>query len=85
MNIDKWVDGYKVRAFPWVDGKTIYFNVQYFKPGQSLSRPPVFDKTVYVTDNAAGQNLVYGFTSSLAAHVAKMQIADGNKVVITAA
>lgn len=84
MDIDTWADGYKVRAFPWVDGKTIYFNVQYFRPGQSLSQPPVFDKTVYVTDNDAGKTLVCEFTGSLAAHVAKMHIAEGHKVVLTA-
>ena len=84
MELDKWVDGYKVRAFPWIDGKHIYFNVQYFAPGQSIAQPPVFDKSVYVTDNDAGQKLVYEFTSSLAAHVAQLQIAPGNKVVLTA-
>lgn len=84
MEIDKWVDGYKVRSFPWVDGETIYFNVQYFAPGQSLSQPPVFDKSVYVTDNTAGKRLVYEFTSSLAEHVARMEIPGENKVIITA-
>lgn len=58
MEIDTWVEGYKVRSFPWVDGKTIYFNVQYFAPGQSIAQPPVFDKSVYITDDAAGQRLV---------------------------
>jgi len=84
MEIDKWVDGYKVRAFPWVDGKHIYFNVQYFAPGQSIARPPIWDKSVYVTDNPAGQRLVYDFTSSLVGHVAQLQIAPGNKVILTA-
>lgn len=84
MEIDKWVDGYKVRAFPWIDGKHIYFNVQYYAPGQSIAQPPAWEKSVYVTDNAAGQRLVYDFTSSLEAHVAKMNIPDGHKVVLTA-
>jgi hypothetical protein len=84
MEIDKWCSGYKVRSFPWVDGKTIYFNVQYFAPGQSIAQPPVFDKTVYVTDNPAGQRFVCEFTDSLANHVAQMQIAEGTKVVLTA-
>ena len=33
MEIDKWFGCYKVRYFPWIDGKQIYFNVQYFPPG----------------------------------------------------
>ena len=84
MELDSWVGGYKVRAFPWIDGKRIYFNVQYFKPGQSIRKPPVWDKTVYITDNPAGQQLVSDFTHSLVEHVAKMQIADDTEVTLTA-
>jgi len=40
MEMDKWISGYKVRSFPWIDGKHIYFNVQYYKPGQSIEKPP---------------------------------------------
>jgi hypothetical protein len=84
INIDTWVRGYKVRAFNWVDNNSIYFNVQYFQSGQSISKPPVWDKTVYITDNEAGQKLIREFLDSLVEHVAKMQIINGNKVVITA-
>ena len=84
MNIDKWVAGYKVRAFPWIDGKRIYFNVQYYRPGQSIERPPVWDKTVYVTDSAAGQRLVSEFTHTIVEYVARMQIQQGAEVTITA-
>ena len=85
MDIDRWINGYKVRSFPWTDGKTIYFNVQYFAAGQSIEQPPVFDKTVYITDNEAGRNLVYNFTDSLMEYVANMIIPKGaTKIVITA-
>jgi hypothetical protein len=84
MEIDKWIRSYKVRSFPWIDRKTIYFNMQYYAPGQSIERPPVWDKTVYITDNAAGQRLVYDFTDTLVEHVASMQIANNTKVILTA-
>ena len=42
MDFEKWVSGYKVRVFPWIDGETFYVNVQYFAPGQSIARPPVW-------------------------------------------
>ena len=84
MEIDTWVDGYKVRSFPWIDGRHIYFNVQYYLPGQSLSQPPAWDKTVYVTDDAAGRDMVENFTSSLAEHISQMQIPEGRKVILTA-
>ena len=84
MEIDKWIEGYKVRSFPWIDGKHIYFNVQYYAPGQSLAHPPLWDKSVYVTNNASGQRLVCDFTSSLTMHVATMHIPDGCKAVLTA-
>ncbi len=84
MEIDKWVAGYKVRAFPWIDGKRIYFNVQYYAPGQSIAKPPAWDKTVFITDNAAGQRLVNEFTHSLVEHIAQMQIFDDTEVTLTA-
>ena len=82
--IDDWIEGYKVRAFHWIDGKRIYFNVQYFAPGQSIEKPPVWDKTVYITDNAAGQRLVCEFTHSLTETVAQMIIPSDAEVTITA-
>ena len=70
MELDKWISSYKVRSFPWIDGNRIYFNVQYYAPGQSLEKPPVWDKTVYIINNDAGRRLVYDFTNSLVEHIA---------------
>lgn len=84
MNFEGWIDGCKVRTMPWVDGKTIYVNVQYFKSGQSLSQPPVWDKTVYITDDEKGRNMVQNFLSSLVIYIAeKVWLEDGQKMVIT--
>jgi N-acyl-D-aspartate/D-glutamate deacylase len=84
MDIDKWVRSYKVRVFPWIDGKRIYFNVQYYAPSQSIQKPPVWDKTIYIIDNKNGRNLVNNFLDSLVEHVAKMVIQENTEVVITA-
>jgi hypothetical protein len=84
MELDKWIGAYKIRSFPWIDGKRIYFNVQYYKSGQSISRPPVWDKTVYITDNEAGRRLVYEFTDSLVNHVAQMKIEGHKEITLTA-
>lgn len=84
MKIDKWVGPYKVYAFPWIDGKRIYFNVQYYAQGKSIEQPPVWDKTVYITDNDAGRQLVFYFTDTLIKGVARLQIAKNTVVVLTA-
>jgi hypothetical protein len=85
MEIDKWIRCYKVRSFPWIDGKTIYFNVCEYASGQSESQPPIFDKTVYIIDDEAGKRLVYDLTDSLTEYVANMVIPKGAaKIVITA-
>lgn len=83
LEIDKWIDSYKVRSFPWIDGKRIYFNVQYFASGQSISKPPIWDKTVYIVDNTAGQRLVSDFTHSLVNHIACMQMKKGIEVTFS--
>lgn len=84
MELDKWIGSYKVRSFPWIDGKRIYFNVQYYTPGQSAEKPSVWDKTVYITDNAAGRRLAYDLTHSLVEHIACMRLADHIEVTLTA-
>ena len=84
MEIDKWIGFYRVRIFPWIDGKRIYCNVRYYKAGQSIEREPVWDKTVYITDNEAGRNIAYNFTHSLVEHIAKMEIFKGQEITLTA-
>ncbi len=86
MELDKWVGPYKVRAFPWTDGTRIYFNVRYYTPGQSLEQPPVLDRTVYITNDDAGQRMVFEFTDTLVRYVAeslKPAEQQENKIVIT--
>ncbi|HDK7179766.1 TPA: hypothetical protein PTW06_001926 [Clostridium botulinum] len=84
MELDKWIGSYKVRSIPWIDGKRIYFNVQYYAPGQSVEKPPVWDKTVYITANIAGRRLVYDFTVSLVNHIAGMQLTENVEITLTA-
>lgn len=84
MNIDKWVDGYKVRAFPWIDGKNIYVNVQYYKPGSSINRPPAMDKSALIKDDGAGRRFVYEFTSTCVAYIASLLIPAGGMAHINA-
>lgn len=48
IEIDRWAEGYKVRAFDWVDGKNIYLNIAYYCPGASLSAPPAREKTFLI-------------------------------------
>jgi len=84
MNIDKWLGSYKIRSFPWIDGKRIYFNVQYYAPGQSIAKPPAWDKTVYITDNETGQRIVRDFTDSLVHYIERLKITDNTQFTITA-
>ena len=48
VEIDTWVDGYKIRAFDWVDGKNIYLNITYYRPGSSLSKRPAVDRSFLI-------------------------------------
>ena len=84
MEINGWFGPYKVRAFSWIDGERLYFNVQYYAPGQSMMKPPVWDKTVYITDNTAGRRIVYDFTDSLVNHIASMRLREHVEVTLTA-
>ncbi len=82
MDFEKWVSGCLVRVFPWVDGKNIYVNVRYFRAGQSLSQPPVWDKRVYIFDDEAGRKVVSNFMSSLVDAICLGEIKDGSYIKV---
>lgn len=81
MEIDKWIGSLRVRAFPWIDGERIYCNVQYFIPGQSIEKPPAWEKTVYITDNPEGRQLVYNYTHTLLEYI--IRLADDCEITLT--
>ena len=72
MNFDGWVEGYKVNAFDWIDGKSIYMNIQYFRPGQSLSAAPAFDKSFLI--DKCDEEKVRRFISSVVLHLAHLPV-----------
>lgn len=83
MERNEWIGPYKVMVFPWIDGKRIYCNVRYYLPGQSVEQPPLWDKSVFITDNEAGRNVVCNFISSLVNHISKIKIEAGKEIVLT--
>lgn len=83
MDFEKWIGGYKVRVFPWIDGKHIYVNVQYYAPGSSIKRPPAMDKTAYITDDEKGRNMIQNYLHTLVEYIARLDIGQGNTTYIT--
>ena len=81
MNIDTWIGAFKVRAFPWIDGKNIYFNVQTFRPGGRMSDPKT-DKTVLLHDDDNARHVLSVYLNTLANAVSQMQ-RTGTDIVIT--
>ena len=82
QEIDKWIGGCKVRAFPWVDNENIYVNVQYFAPGQSIHKPPVWDRTAYIKNDEAGRRFVFDFTSTLVEAIVSGEIPHNSHVKV---
>ena len=83
MEIDTWIGGMKVRAFPWVDGENIYVNVQYFKPGQSIMQAPAWDKSILLANDRNGNRLVYEFTHSLVNYISGLNIPSGGHAILS--
>lgn len=40
----EWVRGFKVEISDWYDGVHDHLNIAYYKPGSSLSRPPLAER-----------------------------------------
>ena len=83
MNFDRWIDGYKVTVFPWIDRKHIYVNVQYFNSGASLSQPPEMEKTALITDNENGRTMIKSYLNTLVHYIARSKIEPGKMAKIT--
>lgn len=81
MNIDTWTGAFKVRAFPWIDGKNIYFNVQTFRPGGRMDDPET-DKSVLIHDDDNARHVLSVYLNTLANAVSQMQ-RTGTDVVVT--
>lgn len=81
MYYEGFIDGYLVHVEEWYDD-TIYLNVRYFKAGQSIHSEPAFDKTVYITNNDKGWNMVTNYKSTLVNYVARLDTED-KKIVLT--
>ena len=83
MEIDKWVSGYKVRSFPWIDGERIYMLVSYYKPGQSLSQPPAWEKTAYIKDSERSRFAIKNYLHSIVNFIAGLKIPNGGHAEIS--
>ena len=83
MEINTWINGFKVRGFKWIDGKRYYINVQYFEHGSSIEKLPMWDKSVYITMNDKGMNVVRNFLSSLVYYISRLNIESGKEFTIT--
>lgn len=81
MNIDTWTGTFKVRAFPWIDGKNIYFNVQTFRPGAREADPKT-DKSVLIHDDDNARHVLSVYLNTLASAVSQMP-RTGTDVVVT--
>lgn len=64
INIDTWEAGCKVRAFDWIDGKSIYLHMEYFTPGQSLSNP-VREKSVLLEKSEETEYRLKNYLNSI--------------------
>ena len=83
VRIEGWFSGCRVDCFKWFEGNKWYFNVQYFKPGSSLSRSPEIDKSVFITDNEKGRDVIFHFTASLVEMVLRLDIEKPYEVLLT--
>lgn len=79
--LNGWFDGCKVRAFPWIDHETIFFHVEYYAPGSSMSKPK-WEKTVYIKDNKTNRGIINSLPNTLVSAIRRMKIEEDKKYVL---
>lgn len=45
INIERWIGSMKVTVQDWYDDKSIYFCIEAYQPGQSISKGPAWSKS----------------------------------------
>lgn len=65
--INTWEAGCKVTIFDWIDGKSIYLHLEYFVPGQSLSKPAK-EKSVLLEKSEETEYRLRNYLNSIVNH-----------------
>lgn len=68
MKIQKWESGYRATAEDWFDGRHIFLSIECFRPGQSLSQPPAWEKAFLLPK--AEEDTIRNYFNSVVNHFA---------------
>lgn len=66
---EKWHGCTKVTAFDWIDGENVYINIQYYRPGSNICKPPAWEKSFLIPGEMAQtvrnymDSVVYGLAT----------------------
>lgn len=80
MNIERWIDGYKVRIMDWIDGN-IYCNVAYYHPGARID-DPAWEKSVLIKADDKAYKAIEERLHTLVNAIANLKT-YGTNVVLT--
>ena len=81
INIDRWINGYKVQIMDWIDGKNIYCNVAYYPPGARVNNP-TWEKCVLIQANEKAYKALDDKLYTLVNAIASLKT-YGTNVVLT--
>lgn len=81
MNIDRWINGYKVRIMNWIDGKNIYCNVAYYRSGARID-DPTWEKSVLIKADDKAYKAISEKLHTLVNAIASLKT-YGTNVVLT--
>ena len=81
MNIDRWINGYKVRIMDWIDGKNIYCNVAYYHNGARINNP-AWEKSVLIKADGKAYKAIEERLYTLVNAIASLKT-YGTNVVLT--
>lgn len=81
MNIDRWINGYKVRIMDWIDGKNIYCNVAYYRSGARID-DPTWEKSVLIKADDKAYKAISEKLHTLVNAIASLKT-YGTNVVLT--
>lgn len=80
--IEKWLENAKIEIFESPDSEWLHVTISQYSGGQSIERPPLWERTVYIKKNTEGRDFVFEYTDSLLHYVASCDYRENMHITV---
>ena len=80
--IEKWIENAKIEIFEIPDSEWLCVTISQYSGGQSIEKPPLWERTVYIKKDAEGKRFVFEYTNTLLHYVASCDYRENMHITV---